>query len=212
MHCCGHFCNTSSMPMRRSKLMGWPGKGFRNSSSHLRRDTDHDNDDVRSQITASASSTYLLVFVVQCDHSASCCVDAQSSDTLIHTSGSVRHRILHSLAQASPPIKRVLLSMAKTREVRLVLVSTRRQWCMKTRLLEHSRSRNRCQSHISSSSFSSSSSLIIIIIMGIWSSYCRVMIRWFKLGWITPWQQSISRNGIFIFTSVDRCNFCFCLT
>ena len=158
------------------------------------------------------SSTYLLVFVVQCDHSASCCVDAQSSDTLIHTSGSVRHRILHSLAQASPPIKRVLLSMAKTREVRLVLVSTRRQWCMKTRLLEHSRSRNRCQSHISSSSFSSSSSLIIIIIMGIWSSYCRVMIRWFKLGWITPWQQSISRNGIFIFTSVDRCNFCFCLT
>jgi len=144
MHCCGHFCNTSSMPMRRSKLMGWPGKSFRNSSSHLRRD---------------------IVFVVQCDHSASCCVDAQSSDTLIHTSGSVRHRILHSLAQASPPIKRVLLSMAKTREVRLVLVSTRRQWCMKTRLLEHSRSRNRCQSHISSSSFSSSSSLIIIIIM-----------------------------------------------
>lgn len=73
------------------------------------------------------SSIFLLVFVVQCDHSASCCVDAQSSDTLIHTSGSVRHRILHSLAQASPPIKRVLLSMAKTREVRLVLVSTRRQ-------------------------------------------------------------------------------------
>jgi len=158
------------------------------------------------------SSTYLLVFVVQCDHSASCCVDAQSSDTLIHTSGSVRHRILHSLAQASPPIKRVLLSMAKTREVRLVLVSTRRQWCMKTRLLEHSRSRNRCQSHTFLLLLQQQQQPYHYYHHGIWSSYCRIMIRWFKLGWITPWQQSIISNGIFIFTSVDRCNFCFCLT